>query len=77
MRSEREKEFEGSHGGLCLGYIVRSRVMVEGDLRVEIGRILSPLYLNLSPGFNFMFWLTWLINEDKINLSFYKICLLQ
>lgn len=36
MKSEREKEFEGSQSGLCLGDMVRSRVRVEGDLKVEI-----------------------------------------
>lgn len=28
--------------------------MVEGDLRVEIGRIISPLYLNIFPSFNYI-----------------------
>lgn len=44
-RGVREKEFECLQGGLSLGNRMRSRVMVDGDLRVEIGRILSPLYV--------------------------------
>lgn len=51
---------------------MRSRVGVEGDLRVEIGRIFSFLYFHFFPRFNFIFWLIWLISEGRINPSFYK-----
>ena len=54
----------------------RSRIMVEGDLRVEIGRIISPLYFNFLPVLTInIFWLIQLISEGIINLNFCKIYL--
>ena len=41
--------------------------MVEGDLRVEIGRIISPLYLNIFPSFNYI--LVNLVNKRGHNKS--------
>ena len=50
--------------------------MVEGDLRVEIGRIISPLYFNFLPVLTInIFWLIQLISEGIINLNFCKIYL--
>lgn len=52
-RRVREKEFECSQGGLSLGNVVRSRVMVDGDLRVDRKNSSSPVYC--FPAFNFIF----------------------
>lgn len=66
---ETRYKFEVSQGGLCLEDTVRSRVRAENDLRVEIERILFPIYFNFFPGFNFTLWLTWLTAKDKINFE--------
>lgn len=58
MRSERRREeFEGSQGALGLGDIVKSRIRLKGDLKVEIRRMLFAPYFNFFPDFNFIFWL--------------------
>lgn len=47
--------------------------MVEGDLRVEMRRLISPLYFNFPPVLTInIFWLIQLISEGIINLNFCK-----
>ena len=59
-----------------MGNIGRSRVVVEGDLRVEMGRLISPLYFNFPPVLTInIFWLIQLISGGIINLNFCKIYL--